>query len=87
MTVEDYAKWRTISAQALSPDGKWLAYVLELTNVMPGETKPVLHIVNLVTNEDVTVNDASEPAFSPDSTISALRIETTHRASSSRARS
>src|SRR5512142_1841925 len=67
MTVDDYPLWRTISAQALSADGKWLAYVLELTNVLPAETKPVLHIVNLGTNKDVTVNDATAPVFSPDS--------------------
>ncbi|MCK7491055.1 MAG: hypothetical protein MZW92_04250 [Comamonadaceae bacterium] len=36
MTVDDYAKWKAISAQVLSPDGKWLAYVLELTNVIAG---------------------------------------------------
>jgi hypothetical protein len=59
MTVDDYSKWRTISVQVLSADGKWLAYVLELTNVLPGETKPVTHIVNLETNVDVSVNDAT----------------------------
>jgi dipeptidyl aminopeptidase/acylaminoacyl peptidase len=75
MTVDDYSKWRTISDRALSPNGKWLAYVLELTNVMPGETKPVLHIVNLDTNADVTVNDATEPVFSPDSQWLAYQVD------------
>ena len=59
MTVDDYSKWRTISGQAISADGKWVAYVLELTNVVPAEAKPVLHLLNLETNADVTVNDAS----------------------------
>ncbi|MCJ7485663.1 MAG: hypothetical protein MUQ25_05780 [Candidatus Aminicenantes bacterium] len=67
MTVDDYSKWRAISGQVLSADGKWLAYVLEFTNVLPGETKPVMHIVNLETNADVSVNDATAPVFSPDS--------------------
>jgi dipeptidyl aminopeptidase/acylaminoacyl peptidase len=75
MTVDDYAKWSTISSQALSADGKWLAYVLELTNVMPGETKPVLHIVNLGTNTDVAVNDATAPVFSPDSQWLAYQVD------------
>lgn len=75
LTVDDYSKWRTISAQALSADGKWLAYVLELTNVMPGETKPVLHVVNLGTNADVTVNDATAPVFSPDSRWVAYQVD------------
>jgi hypothetical protein len=75
MTIDDYSKWRAISGQVLSPDGKWLAYVLELTNVMPGETKPVLHIVNLETNADVTANDATEPVFSPDSQWLAYQVD------------
>jgi dipeptidyl aminopeptidase/acylaminoacyl peptidase len=75
MTVDDYSKWRTISAQALSADGKWLAYVLELTNVMPGETKPELHIVNLGTNKDTVVNDATAPVFSPDSKWIAYQVD------------
>jgi dipeptidyl aminopeptidase/acylaminoacyl peptidase len=75
MTVDDYSKWRTISAQALSPDGKWLVYVLELTNVLPGETKPELHIVNIETNKDVVVNDATAPVFSPDSRWVAYQVD------------
>ncbi len=75
MTVDDYPLWRTISAQALSPDGKWLAYVLELTNVLPAEAKPVLHIVNLGTNADVAVNDATAPVFSPDSQWIAYQVD------------
>ncbi len=67
MTVDDYSKWRSISGQVLSADGKWLAYILELTNVLPAETKPVLHIVHLGTNADVAVDDATAPVFSPDS--------------------
>jgi dipeptidyl aminopeptidase/acylaminoacyl peptidase len=75
MTVDDYSKWRAISDQALSPDGKWLVYVLELTNVMPGETKPELHIVNLRTNKDTVVNDATAPVFSPDSKWVAYQVD------------
>ncbi len=75
MTVDDYALWRTISDQALSPDGRWLAYVLELTNVPAGETKPVLHIVNLGTNKDVTIDDAAGAVFSPDSRWVAYQVD------------
>ncbi|HMA54833.1 MAG TPA: hypothetical protein VKT17_10240, partial [Acidobacteriota bacterium] len=75
MTVDDYSKWRTIAGQVLSADGKWLAYVLELTNVIPGETKPVMHIVNLGTNADVTVDDATAPVFSPDSQWIAYQVD------------
>ncbi len=75
MTIDDYSKWKTISAQALSPDGKWLAYVLELTNVLPGETKPEMHILNLATNKDVIVNDANDPVFSYDSKWIAYQVD------------
>jgi dipeptidyl aminopeptidase/acylaminoacyl peptidase len=75
MTIDDYSKWRTISAEALSPDGKWLAYVQELTNVLPGETKPELHIVNLAANKDAVVNDATAPVFSPDSKWLAYQVD------------
>ncbi len=75
MTVDDYSKWKAISVQALSADGKWLVYVLELTNVLPAETKPVLHIVNLETNADVTVNDATAPVFSADSQWLAYQVD------------
>ncbi|MGZ5497856.1 MAG: prolyl oligopeptidase family serine peptidase [Candidatus Aminicenantales bacterium] len=75
MTVDDYSKWSTISGQVLSADGKWLAYVLELTNVMPGETKPLLHILNLGTNADVAVDDATAPVFSPDSKWIAYQVD------------
>ncbi len=75
MTVDDYPLWRSISDQVLSADGKWLAYVLELTNVPAGETKPVLHIVNLGTNKDVTVEDATGPVFSSDSRWIAYQVD------------
>jgi dipeptidyl aminopeptidase/acylaminoacyl peptidase len=75
MTVDDYPKWRSITGQTLSADGKWLVYVLELTNVVSAETKPVLHLVNLETNADVAVNDATAPVFSPDSQWIAYQVD------------
>ena len=33
LSSEDYVKWRSITGQELSGDGKWLTYVLQLTNV------------------------------------------------------
>ena len=53
LTVDDYTKWRTISGQEISGDGKWVAYGVSLTNVPPTEAKPVLHLLNLETNQDV----------------------------------
>jgi hypothetical protein len=50
LSVEDYTKWRSISSQEISGDGKWVASVLQLTNVPTTETKPVLHILILESN-------------------------------------
>ncbi len=75
MTVDDYTKWRSISGQEISGDGKWVTYVLQLTNVAPTETRPVLHLVNLQTNEDVTVANATNGAFSSDSKWIAYTVD------------
>jgi dienelactone hydrolase len=75
MTVEDYTKWRSITGQEISGDGKWVAYSLALTNVAPTETKPVLHLRNLQTNDEVTVADATGAAFSSDSKWLAYTVD------------
>ena len=63
LTVDDYTKWRSIGAQEISADGKWVAYVLQSANVPATETKPVLHILNLETNVDVAVQHETAPVF------------------------
>jgi len=75
MTVDDYAKWRNIASQAISADGKWVVYVLELANAVPAESKPELHLLNLETNAEVTVNDASDASFSADSKWIAYQVD------------
>jgi dipeptidyl aminopeptidase/acylaminoacyl peptidase len=75
LTVDDYAKWRSIVGPSISGDGKWVAYVLQLTNAIPAESKPVLHLLNLETNVEVTVADASDPAFSADSKWVAYQVD------------
>jgi dipeptidyl aminopeptidase/acylaminoacyl peptidase len=75
MTVDDYAKWRDIASREISGDGRWVAYVLQLTNTIPAEAKPVLHLLNLETNVEVAVNDASDPVFSSDSKWIAYQVD------------
>ena len=75
MTIDDYAKWKSISGQEISGDGKWVAYVLQSTNVPATETKPVLHLQNLETGQEVTVADATGEAFSSDSKWLAYTVE------------
>jgi dipeptidyl aminopeptidase/acylaminoacyl peptidase len=75
LSVEDYTKWRSIAAQEISPDGKWVAYVVQLTNVPTTDTKPVLHILDLDTSEDVSVQHATAPVFSLDSKWIAYQVD------------
>ena len=75
MTIDDYTKWRSIVGQEISPDGKWVAYTLQLTNTVPAESKPVLHLLNLETSEEVTVADATGATFSPDSKWLAYQVD------------
>jgi dipeptidyl aminopeptidase/acylaminoacyl peptidase len=76
LTVDDYSKWRSIDAAQISADGKWVAYGVRFTNVVTPDAKPVLHIVNLATNQDVSIADATNAAFSSDSKWVVYQIET-----------
>ena len=67
LTIADYSKWRSIDGADLSPDGKWVAYTLRYTNVLPADAKPALHIMNLDTNQDIEVPNAHDASFSSDS--------------------
>ncbi|MGH7503350.1 MAG: prolyl oligopeptidase family serine peptidase [Longimicrobiales bacterium] len=67
LTVDDYARWRNIEDAQISGDGRWVAYTLRHANVLARDSKPVLHIVDLDTNETVEVADAHDGVFSPDS--------------------
>jgi dipeptidyl aminopeptidase/acylaminoacyl peptidase len=66
LSIDDYSRWRQIEGSQISSDGKWVAYVLRHTNVLPIDSKPEVHILNLDNNQDVVVPNASNPSFSPD---------------------
>ncbi|MBK9242769.1 MAG: S9 family peptidase [Acidobacteria bacterium] len=73
--IEDYTRWRSISGQEISGDGKWVTYGVALTNTAPTETKPVLHLLNLATNQDVEVANGAGGSFSADSRWFAYQVE------------
>jgi dipeptidyl aminopeptidase/acylaminoacyl peptidase len=75
LTIDDYTKWRSITGQAISGDGKWVAYTLQLTNTIPAEAKPVLRVLNLETDAEVSVDDATGEIFSPDSKWIAYQVD------------
>src|SRR5688572_31191963 len=75
LTVDDYTKWRSISDQELSGDGKWVTYVLQLTNTIAAEAKPVLYLKNLETNDEVSIQHATGGTFSTDSKWIAYQVD------------
>ena len=75
LAVDDYTKWKSINAPELSGDGKWVTYGISLTNTVAAESKPVLHLVNLETNQHVEVADASGGNFSADSKWIAYTVD------------
>lgn len=75
LTIDDYTKWKSLSGQEMSSDGKYVAYVLQTSNVPTTDTKPVLHIQNLETGTEVTVADATGNAFSSDAKWIAYTVE------------
>jgi dipeptidyl aminopeptidase/acylaminoacyl peptidase len=77
LTVDDYTKWRTISSQEISGDGDWAAYVLSFTNVVPAESKPVLHLVRLDSGQQTEIANATSPVFSADSKWIAYQVDPT----------
>src|SRR5262249_2084772 len=62
LTSADYAKWETLGAGALSPDGKWLAYDFRRAN---GTTE--LHYRPVDSDKDQSALSASKPQFSDNS--------------------
>jgi len=67
LTVDDYTSWRSISGQRISDDGKWVVYGLRFNNTPADEAKPVLHILELATGDEVEVENATGGVFSKDS--------------------
>jgi len=75
LTVDDYSRWRGISDQEISGDGKWVSYVLRFSNTKPEDAKAVLHILDLETDQDVEVPNATGGTFSEDSRWIAYQID------------
>ncbi len=75
ISVEDYTKWRSITAQEISGDGKWVAYGLSLANTAPADAKPVQHVLNLSTNQGLEIANATGAKFSPDSAWVAYSVD------------
>ncbi|MEJ2187036.1 MAG: prolyl oligopeptidase family serine peptidase, partial [Gemmatimonadota bacterium] len=77
LTVPDYSRWRTVGDETISSDGRWVAWVYRFTNVARDDEKPELHILNLATNRDTAITNASSPVFSPDGRWIAFEVDST----------
>ena len=75
LSIEDYARWRTIDTAVLSADGKWAAYGVRFSNTLPTDAKPVLHVRSLAAAQDIEIPFATAPVFSPDSKWIAYQVE------------
>jgi dipeptidyl aminopeptidase/acylaminoacyl peptidase len=75
LTINDYSRWRQINGAQLSPNGQWLSFGLQFTNVNTPDLKPELHIKRLSDNTETVVRDASNASFSSDSKWIAYNVE------------
>ena len=73
--INDYSRWRSIDGAQMSGDGRWVIYGLRYTNTLPADAKPVLRILNLETNRETEIANATQAAFSPDSRWVSYQIE------------
>lgn len=76
LSVADYARWKSIDNAQISGDGRWVTYGLRLTNTVTTDAKPVLHVLNLATNQDVEIPNATQASFSPDSRWIVYQVDT-----------
>jgi dipeptidyl aminopeptidase/acylaminoacyl peptidase len=75
LTIDDYTRWRNIAGQEISGDGNWVSYDVQLTNAAPTAVKPILHLLNLGTNQDVEIANGSGGKFSADSRWIAYQVD------------
>lgn len=73
LTIDDYARWRSIENSRISPDGNWVAYVLRHNNAL--DQKPALHVLQVDANRDQEIAQGVQPAFSDDSRWVAYYVE------------
>jgi dipeptidyl aminopeptidase/acylaminoacyl peptidase len=66
LSVDDYARWRSINGPAMYSDGRWVAYGHSKTNVLPADADTRLVLRDVAAGTDVTIEDGSNARFSAD---------------------
>jgi dipeptidyl aminopeptidase/acylaminoacyl peptidase len=67
--VQDYAKWQSIGADEISPNGEWIAY-----QVMVAEDNDTMYVTNRNNNKVYKLAFSSMPDFSKDNKWIAFRV-------------
>ena len=73
LTIDDYARWRSIEQSRISGDGRWAAWGLRFTNAL--DARPVLHVRDLNSGQVQETENGTQPAFSDDSRWVAYFVE------------
>ncbi len=62
LTIEDYARWRTIVSTTISDDGNWITFGYQKV-----EADDMLYVKNLESDKETEIPRGSRPQFSDDS--------------------
>lgn len=62
LTIEDYARWRSIVSASISDDGNWITFVYQKP-----EADDMLYVKNLQSDKEEEIPRGSRPQFSDDS--------------------
>jgi dipeptidyl aminopeptidase/acylaminoacyl peptidase len=69
LTLEDYGRWRRITATSISPDGNWMTYAYR-----PNDGNDTLYVKQLDGDTVHTIPHGSGPSFSGDSRWIAIMV-------------
>ncbi|HEV8599721.1 MAG TPA: prolyl oligopeptidase family serine peptidase [Gemmatimonadales bacterium] len=73
LTIEDYARWRSMENSRISVDGNWVVYGFRHPNAL--DPQPVLHVLRLDSGKDREIPNGTQPAISDDSRWVAYYVE------------
>ena len=73
LTIDDYAKWRTIGDARISSDGKYVAYTTRRANAL--DTEPKLIVLDVDANKPQEIALGAQPTFSDDAKWVAYFVE------------
>lgn len=73
LSIDDYARWKSIENARISGDGNWVIYGFRQFNAL--DQQPVLHLRRLDTDKDQEIPNGTQAAFSDDSRWVAYFVE------------